>query len=226
MKEGYFIYNAFTILKGTIEEKVFRIEAENPNERVCGHILVNPRFMSSMYYRYYYIMSVKCNYKGLSFNRSFCRLVEEVYDNLDDLMSEYLNKKPNLKCIDEDWVKKVVEKVDLKQNGFTLNQNFDIVPVHMDMPIIKYEPVCVDLTTPKDICENMITVYRDNYKVEGLYVTDDFEEQAKYRKVAYRDQSVFFRPSSFISQGKVFSTIEDAIEAKKKRFKITDTLEL
>ena len=226
MKEGYFIYNASTILKGTIEEKVFRIEAKNPNAGVRGYILVNPRFMSSMYYRYYYIMSVKCNYKGaVSFHRSFCRLVEEVYDSPDDLISD-LNKKPNLKCIDEDWVKKVVKKADLKQNGFTMNQNFDIVPVHMDMPIIKYEPVRVDLTTPKDICENIITVYRDNYKVEGLYVTDDFEEKAKYKQETYRGQSVFFTPSGFIDQEKVFFTIEDAIEAKKKRFKVKDVLEL
>lgn len=230
MKEGYFIYNASTILKGTIKEKVFRIEGENPNMGVCGHILVNPRFISSMYYRYYYIMSVKCNYKGagrtISFHRSFCRLVEEVYDNPDDLMSENLNKKPNLKCIDKDWVKKVVKKADLQKDGFTLNQNFNIVPVHMDMPIIKYEPVRVDLATPKDICKNVVTVYRDNYKVEGLYVTDNFEEQAKYKKVAYRGQSVFFTPSGFIDQEKVFFTIEDAIEAKKKRFKIKDVLEL
>lgn len=42
MKEGYFIYNSSTILKGTIEEKVFRIEAENPNAGVRGYILVNP----------------------------------------------------------------------------------------------------------------------------------------------------------------------------------------
>lgn len=226
MKEGYFIYNASTILKGTIEEKVFRIEAENPNAGVCGYILVNPRFMSSMYYRYYYIMSVKCNYKGVSFHRTFCRLVEEVYDNPDDLMSGNLNKKPNLKCIDEDWVKKVVKKADLQKDGFTLNQNFDIVPVHMDMPIIKYEPVRVDLATPKDICKNVITVYRDNYKVEGLYMTNDFEEKAKYKQEAYRDQSVFFTSSDFIKQGNVFFTIEDAIEAKKKRFKVKDVLEL
>lgn len=221
MKEGYFIYNPSTILKGTIEEKVFRIESENPNAGVRGYILVNSRFISSMYYRYYYIMSVKCNYKGVSFRRSFCRPVEEVYDNLDDLMSENLNKKPNLRCIDEYWVKKAVKKVDLQKDGFTLNQNSDIVPVHMDMPIIKYEPVLVDLTTPRDICKNVITVYRDNYKVEGLYVTDDFEEQ-----VAYRDQSVFFTSSGFIGQEKVFFTIEDAIEAKKKRFKVKDVLEL
>lgn len=226
MKEGYFIYNASTILKGTIEEKVFRIEGENPNVGVRGYILANSRFMSSMYYRYYYIMSVKCNYKGVSFRRSFCRPVEEVYDNLDDLMSENLNKKPNPKRIDEDWVKNVVKKADLQKYGFTLNQNFDIVPVHMDMPIIKYEPVRVDLTTPRDICKNVITVYSDNYKVEGLYVTDDFEEQAKYKNVAYRDQSVFFTSSGFIGQEKVFFTIEDAIEAKKKRFKVKDVLEL
>ena len=226
MKEGYFIYNPSTILKGAIEEKVFRIERENPNEGICGRILVNSRFMSSMYYRYYYIMSVKCNYKGVSFRRSFCRPVEEVYDNLDDLMSENLDKKPNLKCIDEDWVKKVVKKANLQKDGFTLNQNFDIVPVHMNMPIIKYEPVRIDLATPRDICKNVITVYRDNYKVEGLYVTDDFEKQAKYKNVAYRDQSVFFIPSGFIGQEKVFFTIEDAIEAKKKRFKIKDVLEL
>ena len=226
MKEGCFIYNASTILKGTIKEKVFRIEAKNPNVGIRGYILVNPQFMSSMYYRYYYIMSVKCNYKGVSFCRSFCRSVEEVYDNPDDLMSVNLNKKPNLKCIDEDWVKKVVKKADLQKDGFTLNQNFDIVPVHMDMPIIKYEPVRVDLTTPKDICENIITVYHDNYKVEGLYVTDDFEENAKYKQEAYRDQSVFFTSSSFIKQEKVFFTIEDAIEAKKKRFKVKDVLEL
>lgn len=62
MKEGYFIYNPSTILKGTIEEKVFRIEAGNTNV-CCGHILVNSRFISSMYYRYYYIMFVKCNYE-------------------------------------------------------------------------------------------------------------------------------------------------------------------
>ena len=222
MKEGYFIYNASTILKGTIEEKVFRIEGENPNVGVRGYILANSRFMSSMYYRYYYIMSVKCNYKGVSFRRSFCRPVEEVYDNPDDLLSENLNKKPNLKCIDEYWVKKAVKKVDLQKDGFTLNQNFDIVPVHMDMPIIKYEPVRVDLTTPRDICKNVITVYRDNYKVEGLYVTDDFEEQAKYKKTT----SVFFTSSGFIGQEKVFFTIEDAIEAKKKRFKVKDVLEL
>lgn len=224
MKEGYFIYNSSTILKGTIEEKVFRIEAENPNAGVCGYILVNPQFISSMYYRYYYIMSVKCNYKGVSFHRTFCRLVEEVYDNPDDLMSGNLNKKPNLRCIDEYWVKKVIKKADLKQDGFTMNQNFDIVPV--DMPIIKYEPVRVDLATPKDICKNVITVYRDNYKVEGLYVTDDFEEKAKYKQEAYRGQSVFFTSSDFIKQENVFFTIQDAIEAKKKRFKITDTLEL
>ena len=221
MKEGYFIYNPSTILKGTIEEKVFRIERKNPNEGICGHILVNPRFISSMYYRYYYIMSVKCNYKGLSFRRSFCRPIEEVYDNLDDLMSENLNKKPNLKCIDEDWVKKVVKKADLQKDGFTLNQNSDIVPVHMEMPIIKYEPILVDIATPGDLCKNVITVYRDNYKVEGLYVTDDFEEQVKYR-----GQSVFFIPSGFIGQEKVFFTIEDAIEAKKKRFKVKNVLEL
>ena len=225
MKEGYFIYNPFTILKGTIEEKVFRIEGENPNVGVRGYILVNPRFISSMYYRYYYIMSVKCNYKGISFRRSFCRPVEEVYDNLDDLMSENLNKKPNLKCIDEYWVKEAVKKVDLQKDGFALNQNSDIVPVHMGMPIIKYEPVLVDLTTPRDICKNVITVYRDNYKVEGLYVTDDFEEQAN-KNVAYRDQSVFFTSSGFIGQEKVFFTFEDAIEAKKKRFKVKDVLEL
>ena len=53
-------------------------------------------------------------------------------------MSGNINKKPNLKCIDEDWVKKVVRKADLQKDGFTLNQNFDIVP------IIKYEPVRVD----------------------------------------------------------------------------------
>lgn len=110
MKEGYFIYNPSTILKGTIEEKVFRIEGENPNVGVRGYILVNSRFISSMYYRYYYIMSVKCNYKGVSFRRSFCRPVEEVYDNPDDLMSENLNKKPNLKCIDEYWIKKAVKR--------------------------------------------------------------------------------------------------------------------
>ena len=120
MKEGYFIYNPSTILKGTIEEKVFRIEAGSTNV-CCGHILVNPRFMSSMYYRYYYIMFVKCNYEGISFRRSFCRPVEEVYDNLDDLMSENLNKKPNLKCIDEYWVKKAVKKANLQKDGFTLN---------------------------------------------------------------------------------------------------------
>lgn len=221
MKEGYFIYNPSTILKGTIEEKVFRIERKNPNEGVCGHILVNPRFISSMYYRYYYIMSVKCNYEGISFRRSFRRPVEEVYDNLDDLMSEKLNKKPNLKCIDEDWVKKVIKKADLQKDGFTLNQNSDIVPVHMEMPIIKYEPILVDLATPGDLCKNVITVYRDNYKIEGLYVTDDFEEQVKYR-----GQSVFFIPSGFIGQEKVFFTIEDAIEAKKKRFKVKNVLEL
>ena len=221
MKEGYFIYNASTILKGTIEEKVFRIEGENPNVGVRGYILANPRFISSMYYRYYYIMSVKCNYKGVSFRRSFCRPVEEVYDNPDDFFSGNLNKKPNPKHIDEYWVKKVVKKVDLQKDGFTLNQNFDIVPVHMGMPIIKYEPVHVDLTTPRDICKNIITVYRGNYKVEGLYVTDDFEEQ-----VAYRDQSVFFTSSGFIGQEKVFFTIEDAIKAKKKRFKVKDVLEL
>lgn len=105
-----------TILKGTIEEKVFRIEAP-----MCA--VVNPRFMSSMYYRYYYIMFVKCNYEGLSFRRSFCRPVD---DNLDDLMSENLNKKPNLKCIDEYWVKKAVKKANLQKDGFTLNQNSDI----------------------------------------------------------------------------------------------------
>ena len=136
-------------------------------------------------------------------------------------MSENLNKKPNLKCIDEYWVKKAVKKVDLQKDGFTLNQNFDIVPVHMGIPIIKYEPVHVDLTTPRDICKNVITVYRGNYKVEGLYVTNDFEEQ-----VTYRDQSVFFTSSGFIGQEKVFFTIEDAIEAKKKRFKVKDVLEL
>ena len=230
MKEGYFIYNASTILKGTIEEKVFRIEAKNPNAGIRGYILVNPRFMSSMYYRYYYIMSVKCSCKGaggtINFHRTFCKLVEEVCDSPDDLMSGNLNKKPNLKCIDKDWVKKEVKKADLKQNGFTMNQNFDIVPVHMDMPIIKYEPVRVDLTTPKDICKNIITVYRDNYKVEGLYVTDDFEEKTKYKQEAYRDQSVFFTSSGFIKQENVFLTIEDAIEAKKKRFKVADVLEI
>lgn len=115
------------------------------------------------------------------------------------------------------------KKVDLQKDGFTLNQNSDIVPVHMVMPIIKYEPVHVDLTTPRDICKNVITVYRDNYKVEGLYVTDDFEKQDKYKNVA---QSVFFPSYSFIGQEKVFFTIEDAIEAKKKRFKIKDVLEL
>lgn len=222
MKEGYFIYNPSTILKGTIEEKVFRIEGENPNVGVRGHILVNSRFMSSMYYRYYYIMSVKCNYKGVSFRRSFCRPVEEVYDNPDDLMSENLNKEPNPKRIDEDWVKNVVKKADLQKYGFTLNQNSNIVSVHMYMPIIKYEPVSVDLTTPRDIRKNIITVYRDNYKVEGLYVTDDFEEQAKYKK----STSVFFTSSGYIGQEKVFFTIEDAIKAKKKRFKVKDVLEL
>lgn len=226
MKEGYFIYNTSTILKGTIEEKVFRIEGENPNVGVRGYILVNSRFISSMYYRYYYIMSVKCNYKGVSFHRSFCRPVEEVYDNPDDLFTESLNKKPNLKRIDEDWVKKVVKKANLQKDGFILNQNFDIVPVHMDMPIIKYEPVRVDLTTPRDICKNVITVYRNNYKVEGLYVTDDFEEQAKYKNMTYRAQSVFFPSYDLIGQEKVFFTIEDAIEAKKKRFKVKNVLEL
>lgn len=225
MKEGYFIYNPSTILKGTIEEKVFRIEAGSTNV-CCGHILVNPRFMSSMYYRYYYIMSVKCNYEGLSFRRSFCRPVDEVYDNPDDLLSENLNKKTNLKRIDEDWVKNVVKKANLQKDGFTLNQNSDIVPVHMDMPIIKYEPVLVDIATPGDICKNVITVYRGNYKVEGLYVTDDFGKQDKYKNVAYRDQSVFFPSYSFIGQEKVFFTIEDAIEAKKKRFKVKNVLEL
>lgn len=217
MKEGYFIYNPSTILKGTIEEKVFRIEAGNTNV-CCGHILVNSRFISSMYYRYYYIMFVKCNYEGLSFRRSFCRPVEEVYDNLDDLMSENLNKKPNLKCIDEYWVKKAVKKANLQKDGFTLNQNSDIVSVHMDMPIIKYEPVLVDIATPGDICKNVITVYRGNYKVEGLYVTDD--------NMAYRGQSEFFPSYDFIGQEKVFFTIEDAVEAKKKRFKVKDVLEL
>lgn len=221
MKEGYFIYNPYTILKGTIEEKMFRIEGENPNVGVRGYILVNSRFISSMYYRYYYIMSVKCNYKGVSFRRLFCKPVEEVFDNPDDFFSENLNKKPNLKHIDEYWVKKAVKKADLQKDGFTLNQNFDIVPVHMGMSIIKYEPVHVDLTTPRDICKNIITVYRGNYKVEGLYVTDDFKEQ-----IAYRDQSVFFIPSDFIGQEKVFFTFEDAIEAKKKRFKVKDVLEL
>ena len=96
MKEGYFIYNASTILKGIIEEKVFRIEEENPNMGVCGHILVNPRFITNMYYRYYYIMSVKCNYKGLSFRRSFCRLVEEVYDNPDDVWKYKQEAQPEM----------------------------------------------------------------------------------------------------------------------------------
>ena len=136
-------------------------------------------------------------------------------------MSENLNKKPNLKCIDEYWVEKAVKKANLQKDGFTLNQNSDIVPVHMDMPIIKYEPVLVDIATPGDLCKNVITVYRDNYKVEGLYVTDDFEEQAKYKNVA-----LFFIPSYFINQEKVFFTIEDAIEAKKKRFKVKNVLEL
>lgn len=92
----------------------------------------------------------------------------------------------------------------------------------MDMPIIKYEPVLVDIATPGDLCKNVITVYRGNYKVEGLYV----EEQAKYKNVTYRDQSVFFPSYSFIGQEKVFFTIEDAIEAKKKRFKVKNVLEL
>ena len=118
-------------------------------------------------------------------------------------------------------MKKAVKKANLQKDGFTLNQNSDIVPVHMDMPIIKYEPVLVDIATPGDICKNVITVYRDNYKVEGLYVTDDFEEQA-----AYRDQSVFFPSYGFIGHEKVFFTIEDAIEAKKKRFKVKNVLEL
>lgn len=138
------------------------------------------------------------------------------------MLSENLNKKPNPKRIDEDWVKNVVKKADLQKYGFTLNQNSNIVPVHMYMPIIKYEHVHVDLTTPRDIRKNVITVYRDNYKVEGLYVTDDFEEQAKYKKSTY----VFFTSSGFIGQEKVFFTIEDAIEAKKKRFKVKDVLEL
>lgn len=127
-------------------------------------------------------------------------------------MSENLNKKPNPKRIDEDWVKNVVKKADLQKAGFTLNQNSNIVPVHMYMPIIKYEHVSQE-TFAK------ITVYRDNYKVEGLYVTD---EQAKYKKSTY----VFFTSSGFIGQEKVFFTIEDAIEAKKKRFKVKDVLEL
>lgn len=83
-------------------------------------------------------------------------------------------------------MKKAVKKADLQKDGFILNQNFDIVP------IIKYEPVHV---APRDINRNVITVYRGNYKVEGLYVTDDFKEQ-----VEYREQSVFFRPSGFIGK--------------------------
>lgn len=81
----------------------------------------------------------------------------------------------------------------------------------MDMPIIKYEPVLVD--TRRHL---QITVYRGNYKVEGLYVTDDFGKQAKYKNVAYRDQSVFFPSYDLIDQGKVFFTIEDA--GKEKAF--------
>lgn len=159
----------------------------------------------------------------LNFHWTFCRPVEDVYDNPGDLISN-LNKKPNLKCIDEDWVKKVVKKADLKENGFTLDQNLNIVPVYMDMPIIRYEPIRI--ATPGDLDKRIVTVYRDNYKVEGLYVTDDFKEQAKYRETAYRDQSVFSTPSGLIKQEKVFFTLQDAIEAKKKRFKVADVLEI
>lgn len=229
MKEGYFIYNASTILKGVIKEKVFRIEALSSNVGICGHIIGDQNFTASMYYRYYYIMSVTCKlsgtkgrYKGSDHTINICRAVEEVYDNPDDLMSK-LSKKPDLKRIDEDWVKKVIKEADLKQDGFILNSNFDIIPVQLEMPIIRFEPVHVDLTTPKDVGKRVITVYRDNYKVEGLYSTDKREE---YKKLAYRGQSVFSRFDWSIEQDKVFFTLQDAIEAKKKRFKITDTLEL
>lgn len=229
MKEGYFIYNASTILKGVIKEKVFRIEALNSNVGICGHIIDDPSFTASMYYKYYYIMSVTCKlsgtkgrYKGSDHTINICRAVEEVYDNPDDLMSK-LSKKPDLKRIDKDWVKKVIKEADLKQDGFILNSNLDIIPVQLEMPIIKFEPVHVDLTTPKDVSKRVITVYRDNYKVEGLYSTDKQEE---YKKLAYRGQSVFSRFDWPIEQDKVFFTLQDAIEAKKKCFKITDTLEL
>lgn len=70
-------------------------------------------------------MSVKCNYKGVNFVDRLKRfmIIQTIF------FSESLNKKPNLKRIDEDWVKKVVKKADLQKDGFTLNQNFDIVPV-------------------------------------------------------------------------------------------------
>lgn len=44
--------------------------------------------------------------------------------------------------------------------------------------------------------------------------------------MVYRGQSEFFPSYDFIGQEKVFFTIEDAIEAKKKRFKVKDVLEL
>lgn len=136
MKEVYFQYTQATILKETIKEKVLRIEAENPNVKICGHIIVHPQFLCTMYYRYYYIISVICKYKNVEKSVNFCRPIEEVYDSLDDLMSK--NEKPNLKCIDEDWVKKEVRKANLQQDAFTLNHNLDIVPVHLEMPIIRY----------------------------------------------------------------------------------------
>lgn len=62
--------------------------------------------------------------------------------------------------------------------------------------------------------------------IDALYATGEREEGYEYRKKAFRSQNVFALYDWCIEQEKVFFTIKEAIEEKKKRFKVKDVLEL
>lgn len=209
----YFNYRGNNIIKGIIKSKVFRLEPKGIGLDYYGEIHKSSD-LHKLFYRYYYVIEVDsvCNLlsdEGKKIREikevikhpiNIVKPIEEVYETINDLM---LNKQEvEYIPIDIDWFEKTLKDNNAPSSGFVLDKNLNIVKADRVNNYIKFIPIPINISTPFTDRINAV-YYGEKYDIITIY------SDHKGGGYTYKD---------------VYSSIADAIEAKKKHFEISDKI--
>lgn len=212
-KVCYFKYRGNNIIKGIIKNKVFRLEPKGIGLDYYGEI--HETNLHKLFYRYYYVIEVDsvCNLlsdEGKKIREvkevikhpiNIVEPIEEVYETINDLM---LNKqKVEYIPIDVEWFEKTLKDNNAPSDGFVLDKDLNIVKADKVNNYIKFVPILINISTPFTDRRIDAVYYGEKYDIITIY------SDHKGGGYTYKD---------------VYSSIADAIEAKKKYFEISDKI--
>ena len=212
-KVGYFKYSGNNIVKGIVKNKVFRLEPKGIGLDYYGEI--HKSDLHRLFYRYYYVIEVDsvCNLlsdEGKKIREvkevikhpiNIVEPIEEVYETINDLMLD--NQKVEYIPIDIDWFEKTLKDNNDPSSGFVLDKNLNIVKADRVNNYIKFVPIPINVSTPFTDKRIDAIYYGEKYDIITIYSDHKGEDYT------YKD---------------VYSSIADAIEAKKKHFEISDKI--